>query len=183
MSRGVLVGVSLAIVVAACGGSTTADEYVDELNALVSRTRSEFVSAVVAYQQIEEPTLAEGVAFLEQEVALRQEMLEGFDELEPPESLTDLLGLLRDAMARLLAAAEGLIPLAETITSIDQLAGTPEVAEYDAANDDGARVCLDVQEELDDLTASGEAFAGEPWIPDLGLAVRAALGCGEIEAG
>ena len=183
MSRTVLAGLSLAVVVAACGGPMTADEYVDELNALVSRTRSEFVRAVTAYQQIEEPTLAEGAAFLDQEVALRREMLEGFDELEPPESLTSLLGLLRGAMARLLAAAEALIPVAETIDSVDQLVGTPELAEYEAANDDGARVCLEVQGELDDLTASGQAFAGEPWIPDLGLAVRAALGCGEIEAG
>ncbi len=44
--------------------------------------------------------------------------------------------------------------------------------------------CLDVQAKLDDLAATDEGFTDTPWIPDeLSLAVRAALGCGEIETG
>ena len=52
-----------------------------------------------------------------------------------------------------------------------------------AANDDGARVCLEVQAKLDDLAASSEAFADVPWLSGLGLAVQAAVGCGEVETG
>jgi hypothetical protein len=60
---------------------------------------------------------------------------------------------------------------------------TPEFAEYRAANADGARICLEVQEKLDDLTASGESLDDVPWISGLDLVVKAALGCGEIETG
>ena len=70
------------------------------------------------------------------------------------------------------------------IESSSSMNRSPPFAEYRAANADGARVCLDVQAKLDDVAAGGEAFADTPWIPDeLGLAVRAALGCGEIATG
>ena len=57
---------------------------------------------------------------------------------------------------------------------------TPEFTEYLAANADGRLACLEVQELLDGLVASGEALADAAWSPDVGLAVRAVLGCGEI---
>ena len=70
-----------------------------------------------------------------------------------------------------------------TVSSIEESEQTPEFAEYRAANADGAVVCLDLQAKLDDLAASGEAFADVPWLSGLGLAVQAALGCGEAETG
>ena len=153
MRRAVLAVASLAIVVAACGGSMTASGYVEELDAIVSRALSEFEHVVVAYNQIAEPTLADEVAFLEQQVALGRELFEGFVVLDPPELLTDVHGVIRDVMTRELAAAEGLARVAETVSSRDQLLRTPEFAEYRAANDAGAGVCIDVQARLDDLSA------------------------------
>jgi hypothetical protein len=162
----------------------TATEYVEGLNALVATGRSDFEAAVVAQEQIAEPTMAESLAFLEREVAIRQEFLSGFEALDPPESLAGVHQALGDAMARLLAAAEALVADVGTVSSLEEAEQTPEFAEYRAANADGARICLDVQAKLDDLAAGGEAFADTPWIADeLGLAVRAALGCGEIETG
>jgi hypothetical protein len=176
--------VSLAIVVAACGGSMTATEYVEGLNALVATGRSDFEAAVVAQEQIAEPTMAESVAFIEREVEIRQDFLSGFEALDPPASLAGVHQALGDAMARLLAAAEGLVAGAATVSSLEEAEQTPQFAEYRAANADGARICLEVQAKLDDIAATGEAFADAPWIPgELSLAVRAAVGCGEIETG
>ena len=64
MRRILLVAVSLAIVVAACGGSMTATEYVEGLNVLVATGLSDFEAAVVAQEQIAEPTIAESLAFI-----------------------------------------------------------------------------------------------------------------------
>jgi hypothetical protein len=184
MRRILLVAVGLAIVVAACGGSMTATEYVEGLNALVATGLSDFETAVVAQEQIAEPTMAESLAFFEREIEIRQEFRSGFEALDPPESLAGVHQELGDAMARLLAAAEALVAGAGTVSSIEEGQQTPEFAEYLAANADGARICLDVQAKLDDLAASGEAFTDAPWIPaELSLAVRAAVGCGEIEMG
>ena len=181
--RTLLGGVILAIVVAACGGSMTATEYVEGLNALVATGRSD-LEAAVAQEQIAEPTMAGALAFVEREVEIRQEILSGFEALNPPESIAGVHQALGDAMARLLAAAEGLAASAGTVSSLEEAEQTPEFAEYRAANADGDRICLDVQAKLDDLAAGGEAFADTPWIPDeLSLAVRAALGCGELETG
>ena len=181
MGRTLLAGVSLAIVVVACGGSMTATEYVEGVNALVATGRSEFEAAVIAHEQILDPTMAESVAFVEQEVAIRREFLAGFDELDPPESLAEVHRALGDAMGRLLAAAEGLIDAADSVDSLEEAEQTSEFAEYRAANADGARICLEVQTHLDNLASGGGTFADAPWIPDLRLAVHAALGCGEIE--
>jgi hypothetical protein len=171
------------MVVAACGGSMTADEYVEGLNALAAAGRSDFEAAAAAFDQAADPTLADEVAFLEQEVAIRHEFLDGFEALDPPESIAEVHQLLGDAFARLTAAAEGLAASAGAVNSLEEAEQTPEFAEYLAANADGARVCLEVQAKLDDLAASGEAFADVPWVSGLGLAVQAAVGCGEIETG
>ena len=168
---------------AACGGSVTADEYVEDLNALVATGLSDFEAAVAIYDQIAEPTLAEAVAFIEQEVAIRRVLLDGFEALDPPESIAEVHRLLGDALVRLTVAAESLAASADTISSIEEAEQTPEFAEYRAANADGARVCLDVQAKLDDLAATGEAFADVQWVSGLGLVVQAALGCGEIATG
>jgi hypothetical protein len=153
------------------------------LNALVATGRSDFESAAAAYDQAAEPTLMDEVAFLQQEVAIRRVFLDGFEALDPPEPIAEVHRLLGDAFIRLTVAAEGLAASAGSVSSLEEAEQTPEFAEYLAANADGARVCLDVQSELDDLAASGEAFAGVPWISGLGLAVQAGLGCGEIETG
>ena len=181
MTRTVLAGATLAIVIAACGGSTTADKYVEDLNALAATGRSEFEAAAAAYDQTADPTLADEVAFLEQEVAIRRAFLDGFEALDPPEPITEVHRLLGDAFVRLTLAAEDLASSAGSVSSFEEAEQTPEFAEYLAANADGAAVCLDVQAKLDSLVASDDEFTDVPWVSGLGLVVQAALGCGEIE--
>ena len=183
MTRTVFGAVALTMVIAACGGSMTADEYVEDLNALTATGRSDFESAAAAYDQAGEPTLADEVAFLEQEVAIRRVFLDGFEALDPPEPIAEVHRLLGDAFVRLTVAAEGLAASVGTVNSIEEAEQTPEFAEYLAANADGARVCLDVQAKLDDLVDSGRTPADVRWVSGLGLVVHAALGCGEIETG
>jgi len=183
VTRTVLAVATLAIVIAACGGSMTADEYVEDLNALAATGLSDFEAAAATYNQSADPTVADEVAFLEQEVAIRHEFLEGFEALDPPGSIAEVHRLLGGAFTRLTVAAEGLAASAGAVNSMEEAEQTPEYAEYLAANDDGARVCVNVQARLDDLAGSGEAFADEPWLSGLGLAVRAVIGCGEIETG
>jgi hypothetical protein len=183
VTRTVLAGATLAMVMAACGGSMTADEYVEGLNAVVATGRSDFEAAAATYDQTADPTLANEVAFLEQEIALRRAFLDGFEVLDPPESIAEVHRLLGDAFVRLTVAAEGLAASAGTVSSFEEAEQTEEFAEYLAANADGARICLDVQAKLDDLVASGNEFTDVPWISSLGLIVEAAVGCGEIETG
>jgi hypothetical protein len=179
----VLAGATLAMVVAACGGSMTADEYVEDLNVLVATGLSDFEAAATSYGQAGDPTLGDEVAFLEQEVAIRRVFLDGFEALDPPEPIAGVHRLLGDAFVRLTVAAEGLAASAGSVSSLEEAEQTPEFAEYLAANADGASVCLDVQAKLDDLVSSGEEFTDVPWVSGLGLVVQGALGCGEIETG
>jgi len=161
----------------------TADEYVEDLNALAATGRSDFEAAAAAYDQAADPTLADEAAFLEQEVAIRHVFLDGFEALDPPESIAEVHQLLGDAFVRLTAAAEGLAAAAGTVSSLEEAEQTPEFAEYLAANADGAAVCLEVQAKLDSLVSSDDEFTDVPWISGLELVVQAALGCGEIETG
>lgn len=159
----------------------TATEYVEGLNDLVAITAPDLEASFAAYQQIEDPTMAEWVAFVDREIAIRRAFVDGFEALDPPDSVVEVHRILNDAMARGVAATEGLAAVAERVSSPEEAEQTPEFAEYHAANADGPRICFDVLAKLDDLAASGEAFADVAWIPDLGLAVRAALPCDEIE--
>jgi hypothetical protein len=183
VTRTVFASATLAIVMAACGGSMTADEYVEELNAVVATGRSDFEAAAATYNQAVDPTLKDEVAFLEQEIAVRRAFLDGFEALDPPEPIAEVHRLLGDAFVRLTVAAEGLAASAGSVSSFEEAEQTPEFTEYLAANDDGARICLDVQAKLDSLVASSDEFADVPWISGLVLVVQAAVGCGEIETG
>ena len=161
----------------------TATEYVEGLNDLVSTGFADFEAASVAYDQIEEPTMAESVAFIDREIVIRRVFLDGFEALDPPEAVTEVHRAVGDAFARLLAAAEELAAVANTVGTLEEAEQTPEFAEYRAANADGARVCLEVQAKLDDLAAIREATADVPWLPSLGTAVRGALRCSDLGEG
>lgn len=166
------------ITVAACGGSMSADEYVEGLNDLVATAAPDLQASLVAYEQIAHPTIADWAVFVDREIAIRREMADGFEALDPPEAIADVHGLFNDALDRGLAATEALAAVARSASSPDEAQQTPEFAEYLAANADGSsRVCLEALAKLDALAQSGEAFADEPWLAGLGLTVRAAFGC------
>lgn len=171
------------ITLAACGGSMSADEYVEGLNDLVATTAPDLAASLAAYEEIADPTMADWAAFVEQEIAIRRVFGDGFNALDPPKAVADVHRLMENAVDRGLVATVALIAVAETVGSPEEAQQTPEFAEYLAANADGSsRVCQSAVAKLDELAASGEAFADQPWVSILGVTVRAAFGCVEVES-
>lgn len=160
----------------------TASEYVEELNVIVSRANALFEPAVASYNQVAEPTFADEVTFLSRELEIRRGMAVPIDALDPPKLLADVHELIVEVSERQLGAAEGLLTVAQGVNSFDELQGTAEFAVYEAANEFGSRVCVEVQAMLDDLADKEDPFADTAWVADqLSLAVRGALGCGAVE--
>jgi hypothetical protein len=180
--RTLLVGASLAIVVAACGGGSMSEtEYVENLNALVVRAGSDLEASFAAFEQIADPTLEEFVAFVEQQLVVEYEVRDWFEELDPPDSIDDVNQVMVDTLARILAVAEGLVDVADTVSSLEEMERTPEFAEYQAVNADADSMCLDVQAKINDL--STRPVIDNPWITDLRLTVRAFLDCDDVGTG
>jgi hypothetical protein len=172
------------IALAACGGSMSADDYVDGLNDLIATTAPDLDASLAAYEQIADPTLEDWAAFVEREIAIRRVFGDGFDALDPPDAVAEVHRLINDAVDRGLTATEALITVADTASSPEEAQRTPEFAEYQAANADGSsRVCQDAVAKLDELAASTEAFADQPWISNLAVTVRAAFRCIEVATG
>ena len=172
------------ITLAACGGSMSADEYVEGLNDLIATTAPDLVASLAAYEQITDPTMTDWAAFVEREIAIRRVFGDGFDALDPPEAVAEVHRLMDDAIDRGLVATEALIAVADTASSPEEAQQTPEFSEYTAANADGSSsVCRDAVAKLDELAASSEAFADQPWISSLAVTVRAAFGCIEVATG
>jgi hypothetical protein len=180
--RTLLVGASLAIVVAACGGGSMSEtEYVENLNALVVSAGSDLEASFAAFEQIADPTLEEFVAFVEQQLVVEYEVRDWFEELDPPDSIDDVNQVMVDTLARILAVAEGLVDVADTVSSLEEMERTPEFAEYQAVNADADSMCLDVQAKINDL--STRPVIDNPWITDLRLTVRAFLDCDDVGTG
>lgn len=182
MRRVLLLGASLAIVVAACSsGQTSETEYVESLNALVVSAGSDLGASLAAYEQIEDPTLKDFVDFVEQQLIVEYEVRDKFEAFEPPSSIDDVNQIMVDTLARIIAAAEQLVDVGNTVGSLGEIEQTPEFAEYQGVNADADSMCLDVQAKINDL--STEPVDEIPWIADLRLTVRAFLDCGDAAAG
>jgi len=169
------------MVLAACGGSMSETEYVEGLNALVVDAGSGLEAALATYEQIADPTLEEFVAFVERQLVVEYAVRERFETLDPPASIDDVHRIMVDTLARILAAAEGLVEVADTVSSLEEMEQTSEFAEYQAVNADADSMCLDVQAKINDLAT--RPIIDSPWITDLRLTVRAFLGCVEVEPG
>jgi hypothetical protein len=156
-------------------------EYVENLNTLVVHAGSNLEASLAAFEQIADPTLEEFVAFVEEQLVVEYEVRDWFESLDPPDSIDDVNQVMVDTLTRILAAAEGLVDVADTVSSMEALERTPEFAEYYAVNVDADSMCLDVQAKINDL--STRPVIDSPWIADLRLTVRAFLDCDEVETG
>jgi hypothetical protein len=171
-----LVGGSLMVVVAACsGGLTSETEYVESLNALVVDAGSDFEASFAAYEQIADPTLEDFIGFVEQQLVFEYEVRDRFDTFDPPGSIDEVNQVMVDALARIIAAAEGLVGVADVVGSLEELEQTPEFADYQGVNADADSMCQDVQAKLNDLSA--RPVIDSPWLTDLQRTVLAFLDC------
>jgi hypothetical protein len=175
-----LLAIGLAISIAACGGGSMSEtEYVEALNDLVMGAGPALETSLVAFQQIDEPTLDDFVSHVEDQLAVEYQVRDKFEALDPPESIENVNQIMVDVLFRILAAAEDLIAVAETLDSLEELEQTREFAEYQTVNADADSMCLDVQAEFDDLLAG--PVIDDPWLADLQLTVRGFVNC-DIDA-
>ena len=171
-----VVSASLMVVVAACsGGPMSGDEYVESLNALVVDAGSDFETSLAAYEQIANPTLEDFIDFVEQQLVFEYEVRDRFDTFDPPDTIDDVNQVMVDTLARIIAVAEGLVEVADTVGSMEELQQTPEFAEYRGVNTDADSMCQDVEAKLNDL--STRPAIDSPWLADLQRTVRAFLDC------
>jgi hypothetical protein len=176
VKRLLLLIVGLAINIAACGGGPMSEtEYVEALNDLVVGAGPELEASLVAFQQIDEPTLDDFVTHVEQQLAVEYQVRDKFEALDPPESIENVNQIMVDVLFRILGAAEDLIAVAITLDTLEELEQTREFAEYQTVNVDAESMCLDVQAEFDDLM-SGPVI-DDPWLADLQLTVRGFVDC------
>jgi hypothetical protein len=177
-----VVSASLMVVVAACsGGPMSGDEYVESLNALVVDAGSDFETSLAAYEQIANPTLEDFIDFVEQQLVFEYEVRDRFDTFDPPDTIDDVNQVMVDTLARIIAVAEGLVEVADTVGSLEELQQTAEFAEYQGVNTDADSMCQNVQAKINDL--STRPVLDTPWIADLQLTVRAFLDCDDAGTG
>jgi hypothetical protein len=171
-----VVSASLMVVVAACsGGPMSGDEYVESLNALVVDAGSDFETSLAAYEQIANPTLEDFIDFVEQQLVFEYEVRDRFDTFDPPDTIDDVNQVMVDTLARIIAVAEGLVEVADTVGSMEELQQTPEFAEYRGVNTNADSMCQEVEAKLNDL--STRPAIDSPWLTDLQRTVRAFLDC------
>lgn len=156
-------------------------EYVEALNDLVRGAGPELEASLVAFEQIDEPTLDEFITHVEQQLAVEYQVRDKFEVLDPPESIEGVNQIMVGVLLRILAAAEDLITIADTLDSLEELERTREFADYQTVNADADSMCLDVQAEFDDLL-SGPVI-DDPWLADLQLTVRGFVDCDSAAAG
>jgi hypothetical protein len=179
MRRALLVVASLAIVVAACGSGRMGEtEYVDSLNALVLDAGSDMEASLADFEQIEDPTLEDFVGLVEQQLVFEYEIRDRFEAFDPPDSIDDVNQVMVDTLARIIAAAEGLVDVADTVSNLEEIKQTPEFAEYQGVNTDADSMCLDVEAKLNDF--STRPAIDSPWLTDLQRTVQAFLGCDDV---
>ena len=156
-------------------------EYVEDLNALVVNAGSGLEASLVTFEGIADPTLEEFVDLVEQQLIVEYEVRDRFEAFDPPGSIDDVNQVMVDTLARIIAAGEGLVDVADTVGSLKEIEQTPEFAEYQGVNADADSMCLDVEAKINDL--STRPVLDTPWLADLRLTVRAFLDCDDVGTG
>jgi hypothetical protein len=173
-----VVGMSLMVAVAACsGGTMSGNEYVESLNALVVDAGTDLEDSLAAYQQVADPTLEDFIDFVEQQLVVEYEVRDRFDTFDPPETIDEVNQVMVDTLARIIAAGEGLVEVADTVGSLEELQQTPEFAAYQGVNTDADSMCHDVEAKLNELSI--RPAIDSPWLTDLQRTVRGFLDCND----
>jgi hypothetical protein len=178
MRRALLVGVGVAIVVAGCGGGSMSEtEYVESLNAVVLDAGLELRASLKVYEQIADPTLDDFIDHVERQLVAEYRVRDRFESFDPPDSTDEVNQIMVDALAQIIAVAEGLVDVADTVSSLEEIERTSEFAEYQGVNAETDGMCQGVQAKLNDL--SDRPVIEDPWLSDLQRTVKAFLDCGD----
>lgn len=156
-----------ALLFSACGGgSLTLSEYSDQVATLLVRvdTRLDAHAARVAAAP---PNVQSTQAFFDDRVVGYNELVDGVDELKPPDEVVELHAVFQEILADLLAAERARAAFAKTVSSVEDLNQVWEGSEAQAVRDAELRaieLCYAAQSQVD-ATEEREAFADVPWMP------------------
>jgi hypothetical protein len=170
------------LLVSGCGGGEISlTEYVDRINDVEYRASRQAEELVANAEQITDLTPQDLQAGLEQAYAIRIEVKDATDDIEPPEQVADMHELIFDWHTRFIDIEQALaarVGTAEdTATDWAELSSSSEMAAYRTAIVEGKEVCDEFQAQLDATAERGD-FADVPWLPtQLKEVVVAVLGC------
>jgi outer membrane murein-binding lipoprotein Lpp len=173
-----LLVVASLVVVSACSGGPTIDEYAEELESLVATMNARIDQLDAEVER--EPGLEAVRTYAQQRVAARSAFLASLRDLDPPDEIADLHGVALGIIERLTAAESALadrVMTMDSIAGIDSIWDTPEGIAARTADEKAIELCLAAQSEFDD-TAERSEFKDVPWIPSaMKAVVVVAFGC------
>ena len=178
---GTVAAVCMMLVSGCGGGEMSLTEYVDRINAVEYQASRQGEELVASAEQIVDLTPQDLQAGLELAYAIRIEVKDATDDIEPPDQVADLHELIFDWHTRFIDIERALATRAGTAedTAADwaELSSSSEMAAYRTAIIEGKEVCDEFQAQLDATAERGE-FADVPWLPtQLKEVVVAVLGC------
>jgi len=174
--------VGLVLALSGCGtGEMSLTEYVERINAIENQASQRGAELVAGAVQVGDLTPQDVQAGLEQARAIRLDIKEATDDIEPPEQIAELHHLIFDWHTEFITVEEALAnragAAADTAADWEALSKSREMAAYRTAIADGKQVCNDFQAKLD-ATADRGVFADMPWVPsEMTEVVEAVLGC------
>lgn len=175
--------ICLALLVPSCGGGEPSlEEYAEQLEVLVT-TMNRKISALDADLDSGSLTVEGTQTYFEEKIAARDELLEGFRSIEPPEEAADMHAAALDIVARLTNAERALAQQADEIETADELSelwNTQEGLTAGAVDEEATAFCVAAQAEFDSTADRAAAFEGVPWIPsELKEVVQVFFGCSD----
>ena len=183
VGRLVWFAVGLGLLLGGCGGDQMSlTEYVEHLNAIEAQASEQAEAILAQAAQVGDDLTPQDVqAGLERARAIRIDVEQAAERIEPPEQVADLHDLIFDWHARFISVEEALAARAglarDTAADWAALSESAEMIAYRAAMAEGKQICLDFQADLDATEERG-VFAESPWVPgEMAEVVEAVLGC------
>ncbi len=181
------VGALMLVVTACTSGELSVTEYVEDVNAIVTRASQRYEA--IASDGQSAVLVASGARlanFTPQDLSeafqkvrdLEAELEQAIGEIEPPAQIAEMHDLMFDFDDGFFAAQEAMTERAGTAESWSELSASPEMEAYRAALAKDKRECEETEAELNSIAERREAFADTPWVPgELKGIFEAVLGC------
>ncbi len=172
---------SLVLLVAGCGGGElTIGEYAEQLEVAVS-TMNRRISVLDSDLESEPLTIEGTRSYFEEKIAARDELLESFRAIEPPEEAADMHAAALDIVSKLTNAERALAQRADEIETGDELSelwDTQAGLTASAVDEEARAFCAAAQAQFDSTADRAAVFEGQPWIPsELKEVVQVFFGC------
>lgn len=183
--RGASAAICLTLILVACGGGLTLTEYAEQVEALAAEAGTG-LDTLDAQRDARGPSVEGEIVYWDSRVSVRNEFLEGFSALDPPDEVADLHELALGIFGRLTAAEDAVATRAatlDTVADIDALWASAEIKAWQAVDEEGVVICQVAQGEFDE-TDQRVDLQDVPWIPsEMKEIVGIAFGCTKEQRG